>query len=315
MESKSFSSLEATFLSNLNLGHNTFDKLKDNVPFNEKTLSNVIESMIAKNIIKFNPSSKEYCYSTPVSGEVVILDGNIMLPVSIIKTKTDMLITRGSWYKFPLDFDTRRIIWNVQLPNNNKSTLVELIQNSILKEKKSKILQLPEYQNLVGKLVPYSEGIKIKLNVIGEDLCDVTLLIIKKLQFSDSEDYTEFRNFTVKSEIKTQQLINELTKSSEERNYKNIEINRIYNFSDFVFSNNSIPYLYDGESINYVTLTSIRKKIELTYYRFDNTGKTTKIDSEEFFDASEGIEKIRELFNGYAETLLIENDLLVEITE
>jgi hypothetical protein len=61
------------------------------------------------------------------------------LPVTIIKTKTKTLVSRGAWYEFPLDFDVRRIIWNVQLPNNNRSTLVDLIQNSILKEKKSKI--------------------------------------------------------------------------------------------------------------------------------------------------------------------------------
>lgn len=153
METKSFSSLEATFLSKFNNGFKTFEALKENVPFNEKTLTNIIETLIAKNVIKFNPKTNEYFYDTPVNGEIVILDGNIMLPVTIIRTKTKTLVSRGAWYEFELDFDVRRIIWNVQLPNNNSSTLVDLIQSSILKEKKSKIIQLPEYANLVNKLI------------------------------------------------------------------------------------------------------------------------------------------------------------------
>ncbi len=315
METKSFSSLEATFLSIFNKGHKTFDTLKDNVPFNEKTLSNIIEALIAKNILKFNAASGEYSYDSPVTGEIVILDGNIMLPVTIIQTKTKTLITRGSWYSFEPDFDIRRVIWNVQLPTNNSSTLVDLIESSILKEKKSKIVQLPEYANLVNKLIPYSENIKIKFNVVGEELTDVNIIFVKKLMQENSDDFVEFRLFSVKSEIRTEELIAQLQKTPAERNYQDIQLNKIYNFSDFIFANNSIPYGFDGESINYVTISGIRKRFELTYYQFDNNGKTTKLDMEEFMTTADGIEKVRELFNSYAEKMLIENNFLVEISE
>ena len=63
MEIKTFTSLESTFLSKLNEGFNTFDKLKDNVPFNEKTLNGIIESMISKNVIKFDSENKKYIYA------------------------------------------------------------------------------------------------------------------------------------------------------------------------------------------------------------------------------------------------------------
>lgn len=315
METKSFSSLEATFLSTFNKGHKTFDTLKDNVPFNEKTLSNIIEALIAKNILKFNAASGEYSYDSPVNGEIVILDGNIMLPVTIIKTKNKTLISRGLWYEFEPEFDTRRIIWNVQLPTNNSSTLVDLIESSILKEKRSKIVQLPEYAHLAKKLVPYSQNIKLQMNVVGEELTDVNIIFVKKLRYDDSEDFVEFRLFSVKSEIRTEELIGQLQKKPEERKYTDIQLNKIYNFSDFIFAGNSIPYAYDGESINYVTISGIRKKFELTYFQFDNNGKTTKLDAEEFMTTADGIEKVRELFNNYAEKMLIENDFLVEISE
>jgi hypothetical protein len=316
MKSETFSSLEAIFLTKFNEGHKTFESLKNNVPFNEKTLQNIIESMIAKNVIKFNTSSKEYSYDTPVNGEVVILEGNVMLPVTIIKTKTKTLVSRGAWYEFPLDFDVRRIIWNVQLPNNNRSTLVDLIQNSILKEKKSKIIQLPEYVSLCNKLIPYNDNIKLKINIVGEDLIDVNIIFVVKLkQNKNDDDYIEFRLFTVKTEIRTSELIAELTKNPEDRNYQNIQLNKIYNFSDFIFSGNSIPYSFDGSTLDYVTITSIRKKLELSHFSIDFNGKTTKNDVEEYTDPSEGIEKLRELFTDCAEKLLLNIDFLIEADE
>jgi hypothetical protein len=315
MEVKSFTTLEATFLNKFNEGLNTFDKLKENVPFNEKTLQNILENMISKNIIKFDNIRKEYVYDTPVNGNMVILDGNIMLPTTILKMDNKILVTRGKWYEFPVDFDIRRIIWNVTLPSKSKSTLVDLIQQSVLKEKKSKIIQLPEYINLVNKLVPWSENIKLKINIVGENITDISILFVERLTFKNSEDFVEFREFSVRSEIDTKELITEIMLPANERNYKNIKLNRIFNFSDFVFSNNSIPYLNDEESICYGKITAIRGKFEITYFRFDNSGKTEKLNVEEFIDATEGVEKIKELFSTYAESLLSRNEFLIEISE
>jgi hypothetical protein len=316
MEIKTFTSLESTFLSKLNEGFNTFDKLKDNVPFNEKTLNGIIESMISKNVIKFDSENKKYIYDSPVKGNIVILDGNIMLPTTVLRMENRLLVTRGQWYEFDLDFDIRRIIWNVQLASNSKSTLVELIQQSVLKEKKSKVIQLPEYINLVNKLVPWSENIKLKINAVGEDITDVSLIFVDKLYLEGSkDDFVEFREFYVKTEILTNELTTELMLPAADRNFQNIKLNRIFNFSDFVFSGNSIPYLNDDESICYGKITGIRGKFELTYFRFDNTGSTEKLNVEEYMDATEGIEKIKELFVGYAESLLGKNDFLIEITE
>ena len=315
MEIKTFTSLESTFLSKFNEGFRTFELLKDNVPFNEKTLNNIIETLISKNIIKFDLENKQYIYDSPVNGEIIIIDGNIMLPTTMIKTKEKLLISRGLWYEFPLDFDCRRIIWNVQLPHNSKSTLVELIQQSVLKERKSKIIQLEEYQHLVDKLVPWSKNIKLKINTVGEDVTDVSIMFIERLEFENSDDFVEFREFSIRSEISTEQLINELRLTGEERDFQRILLNRIFNFSDFIFAGNGIPYLNDSESINYVKITAIRGRFELTYFRFNNSGKTEKLNVEEYTDASEGLDKLKELFSGYAQNLLLTNNFLIEVSE
>lgn len=311
MEIKTFDSIESAFLSKLNEGFKTLEDLKANVPFNESTLNIVIESLTAKNIIVFDSKELCYKYSEPINGDMVVLDGNIMLPTTIIKKEDKLIISRGTWYEFPADFDVRRIIWNVQLPNNSKSTLVDLIRESVLKVRKSKILQLPEYQKLVGKYIPYSDNIMFLINTVGETNTDISLIFKDRLKVS-AEEIIDFRGFQVRTEIHTEQLINQLIVPVEERDFKKIEFNRIFNFSDFVFSGNEIPYSNNNESIDYFKITGIRNKIELTYFTLSKNGGIKKQDVETFLQPDEGLAKIKELFSGYAENLLTSYDFLIE---
>lgn len=315
MDIKNFSSLESTFLSKFNEGFRTFEDLKQNVPFDETVLKSIIEKMIAQNVIKLDSTKKEYIYDSPVDGDKVILDGNIMLPCTIIRKKDKLLVTRGLWYEFPVDFDIRRIIWNVQLPTSTKSTLVDLIKESVLKVRKSKIEQLPEYKKLVDILIPWNSNIMFKINTVGAENTDVSLIFKDKLKLDgnvDTEDFIEFRGFTTRSEIKTEQLIEQLTKSVDDRKFTDIEINSIYNFTDFIFAGNEIPISNDGETIEYAKITGIKNKLEITYYQLDTMGKLKKLNTESFIEISEGIAKLRELFDGYAKSLITKNDFLFE---
>lgn len=320
VEEKQLSSFEATFLDTLANGYKKFEAIKENINFEENMLQNVINSLITKNIIKYDNIKQEYDYDSPVNGEKIILSGNILLPVTIIKRNNKQYIARGEWYEFPLDFDFRRIIWNVQLPSTSKSTLIDLIRESMLKEKKSKLTQVEEYKHIAGKLVPFNNNIKIKLNIIGEELTDVTLIFILKLKMNDknnldgdsSDAQVNFSEFTVKSFIQTKDLIKELTCPQEERNFENIKINRIFNFSDFVFLNNSLPISYDKNKIEFVKITGIKQKIQLTYYEFDNTGSVRKNNVEEHIDVTAGIAHLKSLFDDFAKEILLSNDILVE---
>src|ERR1035437_9110696 len=200
MEIINFSNLETQVLSLFNSGYHTFEALLDNAGISEKTLTSVMEGLLSKNILSFNQVTKKYSYQTNVNGEYVILDGNLLLPCTVLKMKDKLLVSRGSWYEFPLDFDIRRIIWNVKIPAKTTSTLVDLISSSVLKEKKSKIVQLPEYQYLVDKIVPYSKTIGLLIHCVGETITDIS--IIFKLQIVKNAEITpEHRGFRVRTEI------------------------------------------------------------------------------------------------------------------
>lgn len=314
MEVKSFTNLESTLLSKFNEGNTTFEQLKNVVPFSDKTLNQVIESLTAKHVIELDKISKKYKYCIPVNGEKIILDGNIMLPTTIIHQADKILISRGSWYSFPLDFDIRRIIWNVKLPTTKNSTLVDMIKDSVMKERKSRIIQLPEYKVLANKLIPYSQDVMLKINVVGEEYTDVHIMFKKRLTGKDDDIKVEFRGMLVRSEIKTDELLAEIHKPVTDRDWKNISINRIFGFSDFIFSNNEIPYAYSAKEriLSYAKITGIRGKIEITYFTMNVFGEIQKINVEQYEDSADGISKLKELFNSYAVKMVENEDFLIE---
>lgn len=317
MQIGSFNSLETQVMSKLNEGNKTHEALKSVVAFNEKTLNDVLEDLITKNVLTFNAKTEEYEYTSPIEGDKIILEGNILLPTTIIKLSDKLLISRGKWYEFPKDFDIRRIIWNVQLPNNRRSTLMDLIQESALKEKKSKVVQVEEYKNLVGKLVPFNSNIGLIINVVGENNTDIYITFRIKI-YPDSKDkntFTEYRGFRVRSEIKTDQLIEQLKKKpGDDQDFEKIDINKFFNLSNFIFSGNEIPYQYDEESVSYVKIISMGKKPELEFSMIDGNKKITKIDRINFQDSAEAAAKLSELFRSYASQLLEDNDFLIEMT-
>lgn len=314
MQTHSFQPSEANVLSKINEGYTTFDELKQQVGFSEKTLNQVLESLISKHILEYNKTTQQYGYTVPVNGEKIILDGNLLLPCTVLRYPNYILVGRGQWYKFPADFDINRIIWNVKLPDTKNTSLVQLITESVMKEKKSRVVQLPEYKNLVNKLVPYSNNIMFKINVVGEEITDISIMFKKSLSIATDDIRIEYRGMFVRSEIKTDELINELRKSISERNFKNIHVNRIYSFSDFVFSNNEIPYAYNPKTrtISYAKITGIRNCIEISYFDMDSNGDVQKTNVEKFEDSNAGIGKLRDLFEQYARKMVEAEDFMVE---
>jgi hypothetical protein len=316
MDIVNFSNLESQVLSLFNEGNKTFDSLLEASPITEKTLNSILEGLISKNILKLNPTKHEYEYQSKVNGDIIILDGNILLPTTVIKMKDKILVCRGEWYEFPIDFDIRRIIWNVKLENKTNSTLVDLIKTSILKVKKSRIVQLPEYENLKNKIVPYSKSLGLLLNTIGEEVTDVTI-IFKIPIIANSEITPEHRGFTVNTEISTEELLTQLKLPVNERSYETgIKLNRIYNFSDFIFSKNEIPVSFSTTNeLTFVKISGIRKTFELSYMSINSLGHVKKLDIESFDDANEGIEKLRDIFKGLPSLILSQNNFISELTE
>lgn len=317
MKGFSFTRSESEFLSNLNAGYSTYEELKNQFPYSEKVLNRVIESLIAKNIIVYDDKNKIYRYDSPVNGEKIILEGNLLLPTTILRYPNYMIIGRGKWYKFPPDFDIRRIIWNIDLATSkNKCTLVDLIRESVLAEKRTKIKQSdePMYKKLVNKIVPYSNKLAIKLNVIGDDECDVTLLFRKTISKITDDMKIEFRGLTMKSTIKTEELINELRKAPEQREYKNIQLDTIVKFSDFIFIGNEIPFEFNfaAKTLSYVKITGVKGRLELTYMKMDSSGEEAKLDVAEYSDFKTGMQKLQEHFIAYAKSMIEDCDFMIE---
>lgn len=321
MKIENFTAIESQILSSINSGNKTFDKLKEDINLSEETIQMTIESLIAKNILVFNTKSKQYQYSSPIDDkDMVILEGNILLPTTIIKVpeKGIMYVTRGEWYQFPIDFDVRRIIWNIKFVGKNNSTLVELVKSAINKEKKTTIKHNPDYDMLKNKIIPYNDKIGLLLHSIGNDISDVS--IVFKIKVGDTSDLSLcalHKGFTVRTEIATFEMLNELQKPLDQRDYEsNIKINKIFNLSDFIFNKQEIPLNYSNQVLTYCQIfnSSKTKSIELKYFKMDAYGNKKQIDSE-IYEPHELVEKIRELFNGYASVLLDSLSFLVETNE
>jgi len=316
MQIENFSSIESQLLSAFNQGNKTFDGLLGTVPFGEKTLTITLEGLLSKNVLKFDKKTSKYEYDSPISDEMIILDGNILLPTTVIRipNKGIMYVSRGSWYQFPIDFDIRRIIWNVKLQSKTNSTLVELIKTSILKERKSKIIQLPEYESLRNKIVPYSPTIGLMINTVGEEFTDISIQF--KIKLVNEDISPEHRGFSVRTEISTTELLQQLKTPVAQRNYiECIKINQIFNFSDFIFSKNEIPVSIKNSELTYVKITGVKKQFELTYFKLGLNGMSTKLDVENYDDSNEAIEKLRDIFRGMPNLILSENNFMCELTE
>jgi hypothetical protein len=306
-----YNHLETQILDAINKGQDTYDEILNYVDFNDKTFLTVLEGLISKHVIKFDNKTGKYGYDTKIDGEMIILDGNYFLPATFIKLDDKLIVSRGEWYEFQKDFDIRRIIWNIKLDFKTDSTLVDLIKSATLKEKKTKIVQLPEYENLRNKIVPYTPNIGFLIHTVGEYVTDIS--IIFKIKLSKSDICVEHRGFTVRSEIATQELIEQLNKPVAERNYvENISINKLFLVKDFVFSKNDIPISLINEELIYAKITGIKNNFELTYYKLDSLGNTKKIDVESFDEVEEFNQKLQELLLGYPSKLLSSCNFCIE---
>ena len=97
-------------------GKATKEQILAEVKISENAFDSIINKLLSSNVIKI--SGDAYEYTTPLKGDVVVLDGDLLLPVSVINEGKTKIVSRGDkWYRFSADFDLRRIVWNVSLKN------------------------------------------------------------------------------------------------------------------------------------------------------------------------------------------------------
>jgi hypothetical protein len=325
-----YESHEAQVISLITSGKKTIEEMKTDFQYSEKQLLKTIEVLISKHIIKYNTVERIYDFDAPIEGDRVILDGNIILPMTVFRNKKNnyTLVTRGKWHKLEgANFDLRRIIWNVKLGNDDGTAsnqpLIDLIKATALKEKKTKNVQLPEWVTLQNKVVPYSPNIGLVLKTIGDEYTDIYIRfeeLIREPKTTASNDSFErvhkFMGFTVASVISTDELITTLKLPAAERNYKNsIQINHIFKLSEFVFNGNEIPIKCKNGILEYIKLKSNGKRtFDFNYYKMDYSGDFRKYETETY-EMEDGIVKLREFFENYTLAWLNNLEFEVEMSE
>lgn len=302
MDVLNYSAAETEIISVFNKGIRTVEGILSATQMSENSVRIVLSNLLALHVIRFDKTLQEYVYDSPIIGESIMLDGNALLPMTILKYPDRIIVSRGKWYEFEPEFDIRRIVWNVQLTDKKNSTLLDMINASILKEKKSKIVQLPEYESLRNKIIPYSPAIGLLINAVGEEYTDVSVMLRLKLS-GDDVIQTEHRGFKFPSMIRTEELIHQLNIPQNERNYKDIEINKMYDFEDLITSGNEFPIKIENNICTYAKITGVRKVFELTYYSIGLTGIAKKLVVEEYENLEELIQKLKEYSNFLIQTL------------
>lgn len=294
METINYSATEAQIISVFNAGHQTVEAILDKTKLSSEQVRLVLSNLIALHVIKYDKTTQQYEYDTPIIGESLLLDGNALLPMTILKYPDRIIVSRGKWYEFEPDFDIRRIIWNVQLKEKKNSTLLDMINASILKEKKSKIVQLPEYEQLRNKIIPYSPKIGLQINAVGAEHTDVHILLRLRLS-TDEIIAVEHKGFKIPTLISTQEMLGELKSPTAERDYQNIELNKMYDFDELIFSGNEFPIKIENNTITYAKITGVRKSYELTIYSMGLTGINRKLDVENYDNAGELATRLKQL--------------------
>lgn len=294
MTNENFNIIESAVLNCLSKKQDVFDTLLET--YSEDTIRTALESLCSRNLVKLNTKTKKYEYVSEFSSELLILEGNLFLPVTVIRMPEQncIYVTRGTWYRLPLDFDIRRIVWNVEIKSDSSTkdkTLMDMIRTSVLKERKAKISHNPVYDSIRNKIVPYNENIGLYLNSVGDSIADVTMQF--KLKLGDGF----YRGFTVRSEIATKELIEQLKLGVEKRNFEeNIKLNQMFNLTDFMFSKNEIPVTIENNFIEYMKITGVRNGYEFSFYKVGLDFGSRKINTENYATPEEAIERFREIF-------------------
>lgn len=308
MTTEIFSNLQSQILAILKPeGSKTFEEIQEETKLSEATVQRELDLLLAKGTLKLE--NNKYVWNEPLKGNPIILEGNLLLPLTVIKFPAEkkQYVSRGKWYELPIDFPIRQIIWNVKLENKTESTLVDLIKSSIVKGKKTRVIHLPEYDYLRNKAVPYCPEFKVNLDALGEELTAVTIYFripIKKVKTDDV--YVEHMGFNLKTEILTKELCDELNVKDRPRDWNNIKLNRIYKFSDFITTHNEIPVkLVEGQYIEYIRLYNQKGSMMMLETYTLNTLGTKKKVSTETMTATEAFDYLRDVFNGLPKQILL----------
>lgn len=307
------------------------DKILSELKISETSVDVILNKLMSTNTIKILESG-DYQYVQPLEDDIVILEGQLLLPVAIIDEGETICISRGNkWYRFQKPFDIRRVVWNVDIVENagneKNQSLVDLLKTSIIKERRSSVVQLEEYMDLVNKMIPYNEDLGLHMTKIGEEVTEINI-VYKIVLIDDQSVSITFKNFASRSSVSTIEVINELNKDVEEREYSNIKVDRQVELSDIIFPGNCIPIGFcedlkgtkmipirsiRGKILKFVRLNKTKKNFSFDVCTIDNYGDTKTVDSYTYESISEGIDTLIGMCKPFVDVLFRKNDFSLDI--
>jgi len=330
---RSISVIEANVLDKITREKKiTRQSLVDDLKLADSSADIILNKLLSTNVIKM-VSNDTYEYIEPLNDDVVILEGQLLLPVSVINEGATKIVSRGSkWYRFDKDFDIRRIIWNVDMienaGNEKNQTLVDLLKSSIVKEKRTVNVHLEEYDYLKNKIIPFNHDIGLHMVRIGADVTDINILFKIYLEVPNTDIGGCFKGFGARSEVSTIEIISELNKESGDRNYENIRIDRQIDINDILFTGNEIPVGFykdakckeketkvsiTGEYLKIIKITKIKKSFDFDIISVDPYNVRKVLGNYSYESISEGIEAMLELCKPFIDLLYRKNDFVLDI--
>lgn len=327
------STLESSIIGCINSGIQTFDEIRDKLKISESVLEENLANFCATNLLRYNKTNNKYEWEQPLLEEIVFLNGDLRFPVNYIYLDDKLFVNKGrEWIELDKHFDKRRIIWNFEIVNDDEefreyqelsdTDLIALLRNSVVKYKKTKNKQLPEYENLRNKIIPFSDVIKLKLTTIGEIKTDCDLLMV--ITFDVDNAFQEYRKFFIKSLISTKELIECLELAPTNRRYSSmIGLDKMVRFRDIIVSGNCIPikYVYDENGkengLEYLELSfRNRSEIKSTLKEFNLGGSKDLIVSDIVLTEEELVEQLKNKENAPLLHRLIESqNFMLEILD
>lgn len=320
---KESNTIESNFLSLLTKNSTeglTKKEIIEKLSITDKYYDHLIQNLINHNLITIK--GDKIFYTEPIKDGVIILKGDLLFPVSVIQRDNYTIVSRGSCYKLPKDFDIRRIIWDCEMYNNGNSkntTLVDLLTSRELVYEKSDNKHMKEYDSLLDKMIPYSDDFFLHIKRVGAQSTDILFTFDVKLTEKNNSFSSINRFFKINSEISTGEMLTEIDKNSTERNYQNIKLNNVISIADMIFKGNEIPieYISDkpyivGEELKYVYIKSLKQGISFDVKTKNISGDIHTVDEFDYNSVTEGIESIMNLCGKFVNKILSNHGLILD---
>lgn len=318
MITETYTNVESEILNIISINDSPLklDEILEKTTLGEHTVLSVLTNLVTKKILKFD--GEKYIYQIASKNKKLILNGNLLLPVTIIRRDGFTFICRGKWYKISgEDFDVSRIVWNTVMNlSGEKSTLVELIEQQLLSTPNIKVTQLPEYKQLQNKKIIYNNNLDILVKVVGKENTKINICFKEKVYDTEGDKLNnnlsyDFTVMEIPAIINTDMLLSYLKPTEENAPKIEIELPKLITISDIIFNGNTFPISYDKKTVTFYSIEKNKHKMVLTKKVIDFNGVEIELDSDTYDNLEYGTDFVSSNLE-YAREMVLKSGIILE---